>query len=567
MATAELPPTRERTANAPPTPQAELWEGKKISYIRGSGEIGTGKSIFGLTIDQNTRRHNIEPTTLVWDLEGSCDTYKDQLNFEHRDLSEMVQRKSGGKNYSQKDLFIAWRDDMLAIEPGKYRVGIVDTFSDIESGLIEWVRSNPSHFGRSASQYANASTMFLWPDIKTYAKQIIYGEVRKRFETFYTAHHLKNEWSSGRKTGNRMAEGLDILEKLASVHLLFSRSPEKKGGPTPRVPHAIQLKERLIEFGENESGDDDRPILPPRLPKATPHAIREYIKNPPDYGNLKPEEMQPDDSLTSDQVLLINQDIAQKNAETAKSQVDQAELMKNAAEMAGVSYQTSPLAGPTVTTPTPQAPSAIARGTVTDSQLARLKDLVHSHGTVDGFTKKFLAPLDFTSPKQLGTEQAKSITETIVAMVEAKLKAASPIPTIPPAGEPGTAPHNPQHAATAEWAKRYGEERELMKLEKGGLATAGQLTRLKKLVEILPVPQEELIKLPKEFGKNTFPQLTIDEIDVVIGKLLDIHIMRGNTAEAFYAVFGGPAAASGPAGEGGSEATSPAPKNLSGLPY
>jgi len=173
---------------------------------------------------------------------------------------------------------------------------------------------------------------------------ILAVDCRLRFETFVLTVHLKNEWAGGKATGRKIAEGLDTLEKLATLHIELDRSPTAKGKEAPRVPSAILKKERLVSFGK--TADDDRPILPPRLPKATPDAIREYILNPPDFAKLVTGERLPDDKLSDDRKLLIQQEMSRNSVESETAKLSAIEMAQAAAaKMANPSQaqqQTSP---------------------------------------------------------------------------------------------------------------------------------------------------------------------------------------------------------------------------------
>ena len=227
-------------------------------------------------------------------------------------------------------MFLAWYLDLLKIEKGQYRVGITDTFTPLQEGLIEWLRLHPEAFGRSVAQYDKAASMFLWPDVKSVLSYILATDCRLRFETFVMNVHLKNEWKHGGKTGQRIAEGLDVLSKLATLHIELDRTPPAKGKEVPPCAKGIARKERLIRFGA--VSDDDKPILPPFLEQATPAKIREYILNPPDFEKLKPGERMPEESLTDDEKLLIQQDISRNNAEAATAELSRVDRMKLAAE-------------------------------------------------------------------------------------------------------------------------------------------------------------------------------------------------------------------------------------------
>lgn len=345
-ASAETVQQQPQHATVPP-----LWHDCKIPIILFSGEVNSGKTIAALTIDPNCRVAGTPPTTICWDQEGSASSYEGSLNFNWRDIraatAEGVHLKTHRSNATDPkwrkiileradvndspsaSMFRAWYLDLLAIERGQYRVGICDTFTPLQDGLVEWLRQHPEAFGRTSAQYDKAASMFLWPDVKAVLSYILATDCRLRFETFVMNVHLKNEWQHGGKTGNRIAEGLDVLSKLATLHIELDRTPPAKCKEAPRVPSGIVRKERLIRFGQTP--DEDLPILPPRLERATPDAIRQYILNPPDFAKLKPGERMTEQSLSDDDKLLIQADIARNNAEAAQAELSRVDRMKAAA--------------------------------------------------------------------------------------------------------------------------------------------------------------------------------------------------------------------------------------------
>lgn len=374
----------------------DLWGGVRIPIVLLSGEVNSGKTLWGLLADPNCRKPGVPATTIWWDNEGSAETYAGSLNFDWRDVRSAVAdgfhlrtakagpndpkwrriliETAGVNDSPSASLFRAWYLHLLSIEPGRYAVGGVDTFTPIQEGLIEWLRRHPEAFGRTAGQYDKVSSMFLWPDVKTMLGYILATDCRLRFATFVLTVHLKNEWSGGAKTGHRIAEGLDVLDKLATLHLRLDRTPPAKGKDAPRKPSAIVVKERLVNFGA--TAEEDRPILPPRLPDASPDAIRAYILAPPDFANLKPAERMPDQSLTEDQRLQIAAATAADNRAAEESAMTRLEMMRRAASgqsetvpSGAAPLQTESLAGPSA----PPAAKSRATSMATPSQIHELE--------------------------------------------------------------------------------------------------------------------------------------------------------------------------------------------------
>jgi hypothetical protein len=85
-------------------------------------------------------------------------------------------------------------------------------------------------------------------------------------------------------------------------------------------------RERLLRFRLKE--DDDRHVLPPRLHPCTPDQIRKYIASPPDFAKLKASEQLPDQSMSDEDRLLIQQEIAKNNAEDSAARLAALEMAR-----------------------------------------------------------------------------------------------------------------------------------------------------------------------------------------------------------------------------------------------
>lgn len=351
-------------------PDHVLWNGLRIEIIMVSGPVNAGKTLFGLTIDPNCRRTDTDPTTVIYDQEGSCSSYVRALNFIHKDTRAAVaqgvhnivmkpedsdprwlrilKEQADCNDSPSASLFRAWLLSLIGLPQGKYAVIGCDTFTPLQEGLIDWLRRHPEAFGRTANEYGKASSMFLWPDVKSMLSHILAVECRTRCETFVMSLHLKPKWEGGQRTKQLVAEGLDVLEKLATLHLQLDRSPKEKGKDAPRVPSGILKKERLVQFGATAA--EDRPILPPRLPECTPDAIRAYANNPPDFAKLKPAERVPEAAaMTEEERLTIQQQTAQFTAEAEQAKLSALEMARRAAQAGNAMVAATAAATPAAT--------------------------------------------------------------------------------------------------------------------------------------------------------------------------------------------------------------------------
>lgn len=294
----------------------------EIEVIGLSGEFASGKTLMGLTI--------CPEGTLLIDLEKSAGTYAGSLGVKHReDFPVYLQAKHPG-GYKSIDVFVAFCEYLDKIQPGEYRVIMVDPISDVEQGLVDWVKANPKHFGRTSNQYDKASGL-LWADVKAHWKILLAG-IASKCESFVFTTHMRNVWKGSSPTGKREPKGKDTLEELCSLYLVMNRLPVKRTGKPPAKPAAIVRKSRLVSMSMVDGEMEMVPTLPPRLPIATPKAIRDYIANPPDPKKLKKSEVVVEEGLSDDDKLLIQREIAMANAEAAEAQSSRLQMAQNAAE-------------------------------------------------------------------------------------------------------------------------------------------------------------------------------------------------------------------------------------------
>ena len=332
---------QQPTASATTKP-SPLWS-IPIEVMGLTGDFASGKTLFALSISPGI-------TTLIYDTEKSAKPYL-SLGFNRIDLpGEML--KSHPSGFKPIDLFLFWWKDIKAIRPGKYRVIVLDTVSEIESGLVAYVRANPTEFGYTAAQFARAQAL-VWGAVKDLWKAIL-TDLASRCETFVFTSHLKREFAGDRPTSTKTPKGKETLMELASLYLWLDRSTDKKGNQ-PAAPSATVLKSRLSSMVVLPNGlMDIRPSLPPRLPIATPASVRFYLDNPPDYDKLKADERIKETEISEAEIEALKLARAEAERDAAALQL---ERMKSAAN---AYQQPRPVAnGPqtTMQTPAPAAPA------------------------------------------------------------------------------------------------------------------------------------------------------------------------------------------------------------------
>lgn len=297
-----------------------LWpNGHQIGLISLSGEHESGKSLFGLTID----RHSV----CVIDTEDSCTDYEGQFQLQRITSIDDLAKVPPGQNVrisfpaiagTQVDLirrFETFDRICKAIAVGQWRVIGVDTITDLEPALQEQVRKFPERFNLTANQIARASQLIYGP-AKSLEEQILLG-LKTKAECVYVCRHMRDVFQGNQRSGRREAKGMDSIDKLSGLTLELHRHPDKQG-VKPLRPWAVVVKHRIMSFGA-----DGEPVdhLPPRIEIATPNAIREYIKNPPDWRNLKEGERVEQVTMSEDDRLLMQARIAEDQRATAEARL------------------------------------------------------------------------------------------------------------------------------------------------------------------------------------------------------------------------------------------------------
>lgn len=298
-----------------------LWGEIEIPIIVGTGEFGQGKTVFGLSICPGAQ-------TLVYDNEGSSLSYR-SIGFSHVDMAAELARKYPN-GYTALNRYEWWRADAINRgRSGKFRVLMVDPASEIEDGLAEHVRKNARKFNLTEGQIAKSPGLF-WGAMKRAWQQDL-DFLRTFYECVYLVVHMRDEFKGNGPTGKREPKGKETLFQLASLFLQFER-PKDATGQVSAIPAAKVLKSRLAKPVFTADGElQIVPVLPPRMPTATPLALRRYIAQPPDYSKLAPDELDPEKQMTEAEKLQMQAQIAADTRAAAEAEVSRLERMNQVA--------------------------------------------------------------------------------------------------------------------------------------------------------------------------------------------------------------------------------------------
>lgn len=295
-----------------------VWGHIEIPHIGVTGPHGSGKTLFGLSIDPEH--------TLNIDLEDSSATFASTIPVKKRvSMYRELGAKFPGKIPTSLQSFHWFREYIESVKPGEYSVLFVDPINDIEAGIFDWVTQCPAEFGLSQNQVAGKSSGAVWGAVNRWWKMWI-GFQSSKFETFVFSTHLGLEWGSDGKPkkGVYKAKGKSVLSEIASLYMVLNR-PDQDGIPREEpvgIVHGRIGKQRLAVWDPKT-----RKIvsaIPPRIDPCTPDKIREYIKDPVGIRQLREEEKLPAETeaqLTEDERLELKAQIAENEmqAETLRS--------------------------------------------------------------------------------------------------------------------------------------------------------------------------------------------------------------------------------------------------------
>ena len=355
----------------------QIWENNvQIDVLGVTGENWTGKTLFVTSIDPGN--------TLHYDFELSGGTY----TFGQRVNVPGVMLASHQTGYRPVDVFRWWLDDIRKIKPGTWSVIAVDTISDIETGMVEHVKSLHKDYGFKTEDAFTSMGGVFWGSVKEYWKMVL-SDLASRCQTFAFTSHLRAVYKNNRATSELAPKGKETLMDLCSLYLWLDR-PEKNSS---KPPSGTIMKSRLAttERGEGRSVVI-RPLLPDRIEKCTPDEIRRYILNPPNWDNLLESEKVTKKEMTAEDRLLIEADIAADNrvaAESALSRLDRQVELREEGRMKGRKREASNDTPPAIAPKTkeicptvPQVPKSDGGGSdgISQEQSMKLLEMASRSG-------------------------------------------------------------------------------------------------------------------------------------------------------------------------------------------
>lgn len=290
-----------------------LWPNDyKIPLIVVTGAFGSGKTSFALDIDPVLKGTG-KTRTLIVDCENSAADYENQYEMDRIDVPQQFVGLTPAQMWNRV------KDTVLSkVRTGQYTNVIFDTFSPLQEGAFE--------------NHKSGDTMKTWSETKRDIEKFL-TEVGAYVQTIIVIVHLRAKKD---KSMEKEPKGVETLKQLASFYLYLHRDPKGTvtiGGkqypacPNFPYPSGIILKSRLnvtTDQKDEYGGYIRRPLLPDRIPVATPAAIRSrYIHNKAII--FSEEEKMPDisplvDEMSPDERLLTEQATAEAKVQAARTE-------------------------------------------------------------------------------------------------------------------------------------------------------------------------------------------------------------------------------------------------------
>lgn len=543
-----------------------------VPVFGATGLHWSGKTTLGLTIAPGVHpaghAFTGQPRTYYLDCEMSGESYVGGTGAYRVNFPQEMLARFKGKQYRPRDQFLAFRELVSKIKAGQYDVIMVDPVTDIEDGLVEYVRENPAEFGYTSAQFDSAQAL-MWGAVKSLWKMVL-ADLSARCKIFFFVAHMRQEFRGGRPTGRVIPKGKDTLEELASLYVELFREPSSQE-EKPRPPSANILKERLSRMDYDEATGDVKVtrILPDRLPECTPRAIRYYVRHPVGDRKLKSEELVKEATLSDDDRRMIELEIAQANERAAtanlRTEESRAQKMLKAAELqkqrkigtsvesaqggsgAGVIDKSKPEKGEMIDEATIKGIISLAAQVFGDDNekfVAQLRKTYGDHVTVVAQLNAAQAA-DLTSKLQgvltkRATAKASATTTgnssgAEAASTETKAKGDSCDGAAAAASEPTDKGSTGKDSTKQSSAASVPDDGRPCRDPAHGYCTQAQEERIKGLAERLKMPPSVMENYCKNRGCDKLSGLTFDEADSFLAQLiareLGLNKLKGATGK------------------------------------
>jgi hypothetical protein len=127
-----------------------------------------------------------------------------------------------------------------------------------------------------------------WPGVGILLQRVFNVARAKGIQVIAVTTEAKAKWGNAGPVLNKFElKGQSIIHKMSVLSLVMVPGfPQYKGAPS-----ALVLKEQLGDFQWRDGAQQVIKRIPPKLPLATMEEVYRYLREPADYGKLRPEEI------------------------------------------------------------------------------------------------------------------------------------------------------------------------------------------------------------------------------------------------------------------------------------
>jgi hypothetical protein len=288
-----------------------------------SGPFDSGKTLAAVMIDPEN--------TCYFDTEGSAAPYASQYGLKRWfDLPRLT--VAAKKTATPANMFLHLRDLVHRVNPGEFRVGVIDTCNVLEDGIASHVQANARKYRLPTDDVGKVNALF-WAAVKGEWNALLI-DAQARFDLTVLITHEKDEYKGSQNTGQKVPGGKDTLLKLCSACFMLARPSNPKTGDKIDKPNARLYKGRAsVPYRDPATGEiTPRRLLPPVIPQFTFGKLRWYMANPPNFADLSPDERVPEERMPEDERLRLEAAKAHDVLEIEKTRAQREERQREWAE-------------------------------------------------------------------------------------------------------------------------------------------------------------------------------------------------------------------------------------------
>ena len=257
-------------------------------FIVATGFFGSGKSTFVAGIDHPSN-------TLLLDFEAKGDGLATQLGIQNYFAPPLDVAGVLGFDYKPVHLFDRTRQIIEAIPSGRFTTLIIDGLTFFQAGAVEKVKMAPQNYGVDPSSAQSGRFGGAYPGVRHILNALSSIARSKGVKVIGITTELGAKWGEKGPIINKFEmKGVSTLPQMSVLNVVMVKGYPKYNG----APSAIVLKDALGESKWVDGvGVSSRRRLPPKIAKGSMAEVYRYLREPADYGNLKPEEIPTEEEL------------------------------------------------------------------------------------------------------------------------------------------------------------------------------------------------------------------------------------------------------------------------------